>query len=155
MQRAPCSWSSFTGRLSWYSSKSCTRCATGRFDPSTRSMRRKPPSSPIATPRGQPRNARLLVVVVALVRGRASVEVAHVVRRLGRLLGERAAVVGGHDLHPRADQPLPLGQHVRGRGAPGPVAVLLHERADLLEVLGARGLQLDQLGVTSVLELAV
>src|SRR5215813_11801234 len=141
MQRAPCSCNSSTGRDCWYSSKSCTRSATGRLSPSTRSMRRKPPSSPIATPRTQPCDARLLIVVAALVRGRAAVQPRDVVSGLGRLLRERTPVVGGHDLHPRADQLIPVGEHARGHGAAGAVAMLLHERADLLEVLGARRLE--------------
>src|SRR3954471_25098001 len=48
MQRAPCSFSSVSARGSWYSTKSYTRCATGRFGPFTRWIFMKPPTSPIA-----------------------------------------------------------------------------------------------------------
>src|SRR3954454_23331230 len=48
MQRAPCSFSSGSASGSWYSSKSWTRCATGRFGPFTRWIFMKPPTSPIA-----------------------------------------------------------------------------------------------------------
>src|SRR2546421_5235084 len=47
MQRAPCSRSPFTASGSWYSEKSCTRSSTGRLGGFTRSIFRKPPSSPI------------------------------------------------------------------------------------------------------------
>src|SRR4051812_48786815 len=48
MQRAPWSFSSGSASGSWYSSKSCTRCAIGRFGPFTRWIFMKPPISPIA-----------------------------------------------------------------------------------------------------------
>src|SRR3954447_6553093 len=48
MQRAPWSFSSGSASGSWYSSKSWTRCATGRFGPFTRWIFMKPPISPIA-----------------------------------------------------------------------------------------------------------
>src|SRR4051794_17712850 len=48
MQRAPWSFSSGSASGSWYSSKSWTRCGTGRLGPFTRWIFRKPPISPIA-----------------------------------------------------------------------------------------------------------
>src|SRR3954469_8709559 len=48
MQRAPWSFSSGSASGSWYSSKSWTRCAIGRFGPFTRWIFMKPPTSPIA-----------------------------------------------------------------------------------------------------------
>src|SRR3954471_8287540 len=48
MQRAPWSFSSGSASGSWYSSKSWSRCATGRFGPFTRWIFMKPPTSPIA-----------------------------------------------------------------------------------------------------------
>src|SRR3954469_206923 len=48
MQRAPWSFSSGSASGSWYSSKSLTRCGTGRLGPFTRWIFRKPPISPIA-----------------------------------------------------------------------------------------------------------
>src|SRR4051794_30233660 len=48
MQRAPWSFSSGSASGSWYSSKSWTRCAIGRFGPLTRWIFMKPPISPIA-----------------------------------------------------------------------------------------------------------
>src|SRR5256885_7091519 len=47
MQRAPCSRSPSTASGSWYSAKSFTRSSIGRFCGFTRSIFRKPPSSPI------------------------------------------------------------------------------------------------------------
>src|SRR3954452_22939635 len=48
MQRAPWSFSSGSASGSWYSSKSWSRCVTGRFGPFTRWIFMNPPISPIA-----------------------------------------------------------------------------------------------------------
>src|SRR4051812_12823489 len=147
MQRAPCSCSSSTGSVCWYSRKSWTRSATGRLGPPARSILRKAPSSPIFASHVPVRVGRrrhsgdgglvLVTLLVALVRARRALEVRDVVRAPGGAVGQRPRVVGGHDLHPAADQRVPLAEHTGGHLAAGALAVLLHERADLLEVLGA------------------
>src|SRR5690349_8364741 len=148
MQRAPCSRSPSTSSVCWYSSKSWMRSDTGRLAPFTRSSLRKPPSSPIEiASRSEARHGGLVIVLVALVSRGPAVQARDVVRAMRSLLRQRAPVVGRHHLHPAADQAVPVGDHAGGHGAERAVAVLFHERADLLEVLRARRLEVDQLGV--------
>src|SRR4051795_2552064 len=69
MQRAPCAFRSGSASGSWYSMKSCTRSATGRFGPLTRWILRKPPISPIAR---QDLLGGLLLDLLLLGRARAA-----------------------------------------------------------------------------------
>src|SRR5829696_4296 len=75
-------------------------------------------------------------------------------RPLGRL-GERALVVARHDLAPRAAQRLPLAQDSLGERAAGALAVLLHERTDLGEVIVGRLLEVYEAAVEVRGELAL
>src|SRR3954452_20613382 len=78
MQRAPCSFSSGSASGSWYSSKSWTRCATGRFGPFTRWIFMKPPISAIARQHllGSLGPGLLLGAVVATASARGAADLA-------------------------------------------------------------------------------
>src|SRR4051812_48333822 len=73
--------------------------------------------------------------------------------RLERLalgqLAQRALVVHRHDLHPRARELVPALEQVGRHRRLGPLGVLLDERTHLGEVVVARILELDQLGVAA------
>src|SRR5437868_6656361 len=149
MQRAPWSRMPCSSSGSMYSLKSCRRSFTGRYRYAWRWILRKPPSSPMVGHSLDPH--------AALGHARAvgrQLHAAHRARVLGLALGEHALVVGGHDLHPRALEHDPVGEdflrHVRLRA----VEVLLHERADLLEVVRPRRLELDEALVAALVERA-
>src|SRR4051812_18539818 len=79
--------------------------------------------------------------------------------RLDRLalgqLAQRALVVHRHDLDPGRAKVVPVVEDALGHGGTGALAVLLDQRADLGEVVVARILEVDDLLVAALRELAL
>src|SRR4051794_24479888 len=117
MQRAPWSRRPAIGSCCWYSWKSPTRSATGRLGPLRRSIRRKPPSSPM---RGHH---------TVLDRARGGGGRRLVARLLGALggLAQGALVVPRHHLDPGAGELVPVLEHPARDAAIGALGVLRYE----------------------------